>query len=43
MPVPKKCPVCGSEAIHFHREGKYDGEEVWLCDNCGHRWDIMPY
>ena len=43
MAEPRKCPKCGSKKIHFHKEGKYDGEETWLCDECQHKWDCMIY
>jgi ribosomal protein L37AE/L43A len=42
MPTPTVCPECKSDSIHYREDGKYDGEEIWQCNYCGHRWDIIP-
>ena len=43
MREPTKCPKCKSKHIHYHKDGQYDGEEVWMCDNCHHKWDVLPW
>lgn len=43
MAKPVNCPSCGSDRIHYHKDGQFDGEEVWFCDDCQHTWDTMPY
>lgn len=40
MAIPEVCISCASDNISYHCDGDRQGEEIWICHDCGTRWAV---